>query len=248
MNPTTEEWLAPPSGLRLGVDEAHVWRAYLNESEAMLSNARALLSDDERERADRFHFKKDRDRFIVARAALRDILSRYLHVAAAEIKFCYNKYGKPALRDEFGGEGLSFNLAHSNEIALYVIAQAKWVGIDVEHVRELDDFESIAEQFFSKDEVSAFKNIAGNLRATAFFNYWTHKEAYVKAQGEGLSRPLDSFTISFVEGQRATILDMDDEFHESSKWSLFSLSPGTGYVGALIVEGSISRLKFWQWQ
>ena len=246
MNLTAEEWLAPPGGLRLGADEVHVWRAHLNQSEAVLSKARPLLSGDERERANRFHFRKDRERFIVARAALRDILSRYLRVAAGEIKFRYNEYGKPALGG--AGGGLSFNLAHSNEIALYAVAQSKAVGIDVEHVRELDDLDGIAEHFFSEVEASAVRNLAGDLRPAAFFGYWTHKEAYIKAEGCGLARPLSGFTISFVEGQEAAVLNTSGDPREGSKWSLLSLWPAPGYVGALAVERAVSRLSCWQWQ
>jgi 4'-phosphopantetheinyl transferase len=246
MKLAAEEWLIPPGGLRLGADEVHVWRARLNQSEAVLAKARPLLSDDERERVNRFHFKKDRDRFIVARAALRDVLGRYLRVAAGEIKFRYDDYGKPALGGARGGP--SFNLAYSNEIALCAVAQSKSVGVDVEHVRALDDWEAIAEHFFSGEEAGALRNLAGDLRPAAFFDYWTHKEAYVKAEGCGLSRPPGGFTISFVEGREAAVLDKDGGHRESSKWSLFGLSPAPGYVGALAVERHVSRLSRWQWR
>src|SRR5689334_15965664 len=106
---TDEGWPAPPRSLRLEAGEIHVWCASLSWSKSVLSSARELLSNDERERADRFRFKIDRDRYTVAHAALRDILGRYyLQTPAREISFSYGSHGKPALSGAAKNYGLNF--------------------------------------------------------------------------------------------------------------------------------------------
>jgi 4'-phosphopantetheinyl transferase len=242
-----EGWLVSPSRPRLAVGEVHVWRATLRQGESMLSESSALLSDDERERARRFHFQEDRDRYVAARAALRDILSRYLQTPPAAIKFRYSPHGKPALSDPHASDGLSFNLSHSHEVALYAVAGSRAVGIDVERVREGNEVEDIARHFFSPEEVSALNGLPGGRRASGFFDCWTRKEAYIKARGEGLSRPLNSFTVSFVEGEAATIVQTGADDGKGAEWSLFGLTPGADYAGALVVEGCVTRLSRWQW-
>ena len=242
-----EGWLTPPRRPTLATGEVHVWRATLKQNESMLLASLSLLSGDERERAGKFHFQKDRNHYVAARATLRDILSRYLHTPAAAVKFRYSRHGKPALEAPYASDGLSFNLAHSHEIALYVVAGARAVGIDVERVREVNDVEGIAGRFFSTEEVRALNDLPVSRRAAGFFDCWTRKEAYVKARGEGLSRSLSSFTVSFAEGEAATILPPDTGDGEGTEWSVVGLKLGTGYAGALVVEGCVSRLNCWQW-
>src|SRR2546423_3305318 len=150
MNQTTRIWLSPPKRLSLEGDEIHVWRAYLNQTQPRLSELWTWLSADERERAKRFHFRRDCDRYVAAHGVLRDILSRYLRTTPDQIRFFYGEHGKPALSDEAGKARLTFNLSHSREIALYAIAKSHAVGVDIEFVRE--DYSAdaeIAERFFS---------------------------------------------------------------------------------------------------
>jgi hypothetical protein len=95
-----------------------------------------ILSDDERSRADKFYFNRDRRRFIVARAGLRIILGRYLGIEPEQLRFHYNRYGKPSLSGHSGEDELRFNVSHSRDLALHAITREGNVGIDVEHLRE----------------------------------------------------------------------------------------------------------------
>ena len=104
-------WLPSPPDLRPGRDEVHVWRAALDRDDPEVERLWAALTPDERERAQRFHFDRDRRRFVVARGVLREILGRRLALAPAMIRFAYNEYGKPSLREDAGG--LRFNASHS---------------------------------------------------------------------------------------------------------------------------------------
>ena len=224
-----------------------MWQAGLDLAPGRVEDLRCALTADERERAQRFHFDRDRDRFIVAHGVLRDILGRYLGLGPGELRFRYSPYGKPALARKLDGEGIRFNLAHSDGLALYAVARGREVGIDVEYVREDLAHERIAEAFFSPQEVGVLRSIPRDRRKEAFFNCWTRKEAYVKARGEGLSLPLDQFEVSLAPGDPAALVSTCGDPQEASLWSLQEISPGPGYVAALAVEGRSWQLRCWQW-
>lgn len=240
-----EGWNPPPAVTALGEGEVHVWRASLKGDAPAVEAFRKILDADERGRADRFHFERDRVRFVIARGVLRSILARYLRRAPGEIRFTYSAYGKPALAVAEGG--LSFNVSHSNEVALYAFARGREVGVDVEFVREDCAGMEIAGRFFSAREVDALRRLPAALHTHAFFNCWTRKEAYIKARGEGLSHPLDKFAVSLAPGEPAALLSTERDPSEVSRWSLHELRPGPGYVAALALQGKPSRISLWRW-
>lgn len=218
-------------------NEVHVWRAELNQEASIVRACYEILQPEEQQRADKFHFPRDREHFVVARAVLRQILGGYLSSAPEQIRFTYNQYGKPALAGLGGDDSLCFNVSHSKGIALYAIARGRRVGLDIEHVREDFDALTLAERFFSPAEVAALRELLPEQQIGAFFNCWTRKEAYIKALGEGLSHPLAGFSVSLAPGEPAALLSTDDDAQEASRWSLVELSPGDGYVAALACEG-----------
>lgn len=241
-------WNAPPDELRLDRREVHVWRARLDQPATAIHAFQSTLTPDEQQRANSFHFARDRNHFIVGRGVLRELLGRYLLVNPSELRFTYNRYGKPALDRKLHGEGLKFNLAHSGGLALYAFTRDGEVGIDVEQLREDLGGEEIARQFFSTEEVKALTALPEHLRTEGFFNCWTRKEAYIKAQGEGLSLSLQSFDVTLTPGEAALLLATRDDPHEASRWSMRALSPGAGYAAALVLEGAGDyRVECWQW-
>lgn len=206
------------------------------------------LDGNERVRAERFYFRRDRNHFIVAHGLLRLILSRYLNIEPSDLRFCYSPYGKPMLAKEFDGDRLRFNLSHSHGLALYAVTRARELGIDIERIRPDLTYEQLAERFFSPREVAALRAVPTSRRLGAFFSCWTRKEAYIKARGEGLSFPLDHFDVSLAPGEPATLLSTIGDPLETRRWSLRELDLAPGYAAALAVEGHDWRLKFWQWQ
>lgn len=225
----------------------HVWRISLDQPSSLRDGLQRSLSADERERADRFVFAKDRERFVVARAALRDILSRYLHVAAGDIQFEYSEFGKPGLA-RLHQSNLQFNLSHSNGVALLALTLTRRLGIDVEFLRPVNDFEQIARRFFSANESATLFRLPAAQQPLAFFTCWTRKEAYIKAIGEGLSHPLEHFDVSLAPDQPAALLATRPDPAEAARWSLHGLTAGAGYVAALAAEGRDHQLSCWQWQ
>jgi 4'-phosphopantetheinyl transferase len=237
----------PPERLILGSNAVHVWRVSLNQSPSQTALFRNNLDDDERSRADRFYFSRDRERFIVARGVLRAILGRYSNRAPESLSFSYSAHGKPALVPESDADAIRFNLSHSHGMALYAVSRGREVGVDLEFIRGDLEAEQIAERFFSHSEIETLRALPPNLRKYAFFLCWTRKEAYIKARGEGLSLALDQFDVSLTPGEPAALLSTRSDSDEALRWSLRNLNPAPGYTAALAVKGRDWTLSCWQW-
>jgi 4'-phosphopantetheinyl transferase len=235
-------WSSAAHPAALPDNELHVWRASLDCEPSIVRDMEATLSGDEIARAARFHFRRDRDRFVAGRNILRALLGAYLNKPPASLNFSYGPRGKPALQIEDLGANTKFNLSHSQGLAVYAFALDREVGIDVELVRpEFAGFE-IADRFFSPREVAALRALPQDLQAEGFFNCWTRKEAYVKARGEGLQIPLESFSVSLTPSEPPRL-----ESSDGSRWSLHSFEPGPRYVAALVAEASDWQLRQWNW-
>ena len=155
--PFDPPWFPPPEHLSLGSGAVHVWRASLDLSPSQIERFRGTLDDDERSRADRFYFSRDRERFIVARGVLRALLGRYLNRAPESLSFSYSTHGKPALVSESGADAIRFNLSHSHGTALYAVTCGREIGVDLEFIRCDLEAEQIAERFFSHSEIVALR-------------------------------------------------------------------------------------------
>lgn len=240
-NSECSSWVPGPDQLELNDGEIHIWRAHLNCVKFVLSQLEATLGPDERIRADRFHFERDRNAFVAARGILRQLLGRYLGRLPADIQFDYGPQGKPSLRLQ-SKPSIQFNLSHSHGLALLAFATNCPLGVDVELVRSDFATDDIARRFFSPLEVEEWHVLPDSLRVEGFFLCWTRKEAYVKAKGQGLQIPLDSFHVSLTPGQPEELRSED-----GLQWSLHSLRPGPGYVGALVGKCAGPRLRCWDW-
>ncbi len=245
---TVEGWAKPPSVPELLPGVVHVWRALLVQKDPVLARLEQLLSREERERASRFHFEKDRRSFVVARGVLRDILSRYLVRAAGSLVFEYTEYGKPYIAPEVNENGICFNLSHSGEFALYAITLKTRVGIDVERIRP--DFAGldIAERYFSQTERAALSRLKNDAQTRAFFDCWARKEAFMKADGRGLSLGLDQFDVSLSPGAPARLLRAKWDAEIEEKWCMHALDVHAGYAAALAAECPACNIEQWRWE
>ncbi|MGC1676245.1 MAG: 4'-phosphopantetheinyl transferase superfamily protein [Candidatus Binataceae bacterium] len=239
-------WGVPPAKLNIDSSDVHVWRATLDEPPAPIDCYLHTLAADERTRAERFYFRRDGQRFIIAHGVLRAILSLYLNESPKRISFCNGSHGKPALFPESGGDSIRFNMSHSHGMALYAVARSREVGVDIEFVRGDLEAEQIAERFFSRREIAELRALPAALRRNAFFLCWTRKEAYIKAKGEGLSLPLDQFDVSLTPGEPAALLNTRPDSGETLRWSLQELTPDPGYAAALAAGGHGWSLSCWQ--
>jgi 4'-phosphopantetheinyl transferase len=228
-------------------DSVHVWIADLAGYIPSANEFLLTLSPDEQVRADRFVFELHRGRFIACRGILRDILGHYTGVAPKLLRFDYNTYGKPELASDPGRGQVKFNISHSAGLAAFAITSGRRIGIDIEHVRPLDDLHSITKRFFSASEQEALANLAPEESTRGFFSCWTRKEAFIKAKGMGLSIPLDSFDVSVHPDEPPRLLRDSGDPGETEKWSMAALRPSDDYVGALAVEGAGWQLAVSRW-
>jgi 4'-phosphopantetheinyl transferase len=223
-------------------DRIHVWRAGLAVEDSALAPLRALLDDYEQTRADRFKFDRHRRRFVVGRAVLRRLLGLYLDADPAGFEFEYSGHGKPSLP---GGE-IAFNMSNSHELALFAFTLARRVGVDVEHLRPMPDALKLAARFFAAAETDALRAAPADQTERVFFRTWTRKEAVLKASGEGLARPLNSFDVSRAAGPLDVAVP--DGHGALTHWRLFDLSPGADYCGALAADGPPFAIDLFQYQ
>jgi 4'-phosphopantetheinyl transferase len=241
-------WSRPPKTLLLEDNEVHVWRASLELPAPRVQALQHDLSEEELERAERFHFQRHQSHFIAARGLLRTILGRYLKTEPRRLRFRYGPKGKPELVGGTSRRALRFNVSHSHDLALYAITHGREIGVDVERIRPDVAGEKIAERFFCPQEAAALRQLPDGVRQTAFYTCWTRKEAYLKAIGEGITLRLDQFEVSVVPGEPAVLLSIHGDPKEASYWSLKELDPEPGYVGALAVKGHDWDLRCWQWE
>jgi 4'-phosphopantetheinyl transferase len=235
-------WLPAGAGLRLGSNEVHVWRASLDVNSAVRERLSAFLSNAEQERVARFAFARDRNRFAVARAILRQLLGGYLGEPPQNLVLETLAHGKPILTPTARVPKLRFNLSHSHEFALFAFCLDHELGIDIEKIKPQVASEVIESHYFSPKERAELETLPQDLRPLGFFLCWTRKEAYVKARGEGLKVPLESFSVSLTPGKPVVLQSSDKE-----RWSLYSLDPTAGFAGALAAEGRGHRLHLWDW-
>jgi 4'-phosphopantetheinyl transferase len=225
-----------------------VWAAWLNLPRTSLMKCELMLSADERERAGRFVFDRDRQSYMVARGILRQLIGRYVGLPPEMLNFAYNKQGKPFLNAECGGEWLNFNLAHSNQLALYAFCSGGVVGVDVECMRDVVDMKQVAASTFSTAENIAWQKVPMSQRSEAFFNCWTRKEAFIKAVGLGLSYPLGDFDVTLHPDKTPQFLRIEGE--TVCQWGLVDLRPADGFIGAVAapLPAFEVQLRWWDKQ
>ena len=154
---------------------------------------RALLSQDEHERMARFVFDRDRRAFLITRALVRTMLSRYAPVTPAQWRFITNVHGRPEILERpAGAPDLRFNISHTDGLIACAVTIGREVGVDVEHINRLLTHD-VAGRFFAPDEVADLRRLPDDEQRRVFFDYWTLKEAYIKARGFGLALPLGDF-------------------------------------------------------
>ncbi len=232
--------------LALPEDEVQLWRVDLEAVGSDESRWQKVLSSDETIRASRFHFARDRQRFVAARALLRIILSAYLATDPNQLRFSYSKKEKPCLGPAHADSGVTFNVSHSGGIALLAFSRRRDIGVDVEQVRSDFDLEAIARRFFSAVEQKQLDAAPAEEKPEAFFRCWTRKEAYIKATGDGLSLPLSQFDVSLATKEETNaLLATRPDASEAGHWRLQEVPAGSGYVAALCVRGQDWKLTGW---
>ena len=216
----------------------HVWTAVLSAAAPRVPHLRAMLSGAELARADRYALERDRIQFAVARGLLRQLLGAYAGHPPPEVAIVEGPAGKPQ-----ADLGLKFNLSHSGDLVAFAVASDREVGIDVERIDPDVDVLGLAGRFFSPGEIAALRVLPGEECMVGFFRCWTRKEAFLKAIGLGLSRPLHDFDVSLEAGALSALRWVGWDPAEASRWQVRDLDVGEAYAAALAVEGGASNIQ-----
>jgi len=238
-----ERWEPAPAVVDLRPDGVDLWKGSLDAAPDALAAFRDTLSEDERARADRFAFPRERERFTASRGLLREVLARYAGATPASLEITADDLGKPRLGGRCGEGRLRFNVSHSADLWLSAVALHREVGVDVEAIRADRTHDRIARRFFSPGEVAALDALPESDRVLAFHACWTRKEAWLKARGFGLTLPLDSFDVTLRPGEEARLLATRLDPADAVRWRLVSLDPAEGFTAALAVGGDPGPIR-----
>jgi 4'-phosphopantetheinyl transferase len=198
--------------------QPEIFMSRLRVAPGVVAACAAVLSEAERQRARRFRIDRDRRRFIVTRARLREILAAKLGVDAKDIELSTGENGKPHLAGRFAASTLRFNVSHCEDIAVFAFCEGAEVGVDIEAVRPMKDVDEIAARVFAPHEVESLRALEGERRIHGFFACWTRKEAFIKAVGDGFSYTPDAV--------------------DTSRCRIETFSPAPGFIGAVVTQHS----------
>lgn len=233
--------------MHLTQDIVHVWLAPLVQEPLAIGRHHAALSADEQVQAAKFYFDRDRNRYIVAHGILHILLGQYLACDPRVLRFRVNPYGKPSLDLSPAEHTLRFNLSHSHEMALLAFVYEREIGVDIEYMRNITDYDQLARVSFSPNERQVLGTLSGSDKRQGFYNCWTRKEAYIKARGMGLSLPLALFDVSLLPGEPARLLASREDGREVERWHMRDLAPEADYAGALCIEGMGWDVCYYRW-
>ncbi len=238
-------WQSSPKQFELKTKEAHIWSVDKSDHKDKIDQYWELLTDQEKQKAEKFRFYKDRSCYIIARGTLRNLLGAYTSQDPKEITIDYGFHGKPSHKSK---SNIQFNISHSEESIVLGFIKDYDIGVDVEKVKDGIEIENIARSFFSEEEVHALLELKKEDHLQAFYNCWTRKEAFIKAEGSGLSFPLNKFVVSLDSTKEARLIETKWDQEERLKWTLTSFELKDDYIGAIAIKGSVAATNFWSLQ
>lgn len=226
----------------LSLGELHIWQVTSQPTHPLLEQFKSALSEDDLAKVPFFEFEKVRDSYIISQGALRILLSGYLEISSNLLKIGRRRKGKPYSIDD---PGLYFNISNSDKLAVFAFSRDGEVGIDIEKVRPLPDLDDMIKMNFTDSEIR-FINTKPEEKISRFFRFWTVKESYLKAIGEGMRLPPDSLEFS-IEKNRIRQLSIKGVF-EQEDWNFKEFSPAMDYVGAITYGRDKAKIRLMEFK
>ncbi len=225
--------------IALPSDEAHLW-ILEDEPERIGAELLAIydgwMLPEERARRDRYYFEKNKREYLLTRALVRSTLSRYVPVAPGEWTFTKNEYGRPAIAGP-SGAWLRFNLSNTAGMVVCLVAREREVGVDVENMERSGETIGVADRFFAPTEVAELRSLPASAQRRRFFDYWTLKEAYIKARGMGLAIPLEQFAFSLGGQGREITISFDPRLDDvPSTWQFLQHRASARHMVSLAIR------------
>lgn len=225
--------------VKLADNELHIWLVDLDAVDpGLLPGYRDLMSDDEIERNQRYRFETGKLTDCVTRALVRTTLSRYADIDPAEWQFVKGEHGKPEISSPRAAPPLRFNLSHTRRFIACAVGLNMDLGIDIESTNRNNDVLNIADRYFSCREVDDLFQLAESRQYDRFFDYWTLKEAFMKARGEGLSLGLGNFSFT-IPTDAAIAISFSAQLEDNpADWQFALMNPAPHHRMAYAVRQS----------
>ena len=225
--------------LHLHPDRIELWLAFCDEiaDEGLLADYRRLLVEEERQKEARFHFARDRRRYLITRALVRTVLSQYAAVAPQDWRFVEDAYGRPQIvNEDSAARRISFNISHTRTMVVLGVTTGRALGVDTEDVHARDAGLEIAEHYFAAEEVRQLQATSPESQQTRFFEYWTFKESYIKARGLGLSLPLAQFAFDLSQPRGVRIGFHSPLLDDPERWMFWLWRARADHYVAICAE------------
>ncbi len=218
--------------LTLDDNEVHIWRTDISQVPPELLTAYIqLMSEQELERNGRYRFEHSRTADAITRALAKTVLSRYADIEPSQWSFVKGEHGKPEISNP--GIKLRFNLSHTSKMVACVVSGGCDVGLDIEDIERNNDVLEIADRFFSKPELSELFSLPSIQQEDRFFDYWTLKEAYMKADGQGISLGLGNFSFAITDAKTISVSFSDKIQQDPACWYFQLFYPASDHRMAL---------------
>lgn len=237
-----------PPGYCIRRDAVHVWLTRVDWPEECKQALAEYLSPDERARAVRFHHRVDSDRHVISRALTRLLLGQLSGARPCNVPITYGEFGKPRIAEGQNQHCLQFNISHSGHLILIGIAVDREIGVDVEQMHEHVEIDVIAGRLFSLEEQAGMSIAPPGEKREAFFRCWTRKEAFLKAQGSGLSLPLGRFDVSGAPGEPVIVRTIRPHRTVTRRWIVRDLEVGAGHKAAVAFEAPDCEVNAMEWR
>ena len=217
---------------------AHLWHVACDQVQdpELLAAYHRLMSPDEAAQQARFVFPEDRRQYLLTRALVRSVLSRYAPVAPGDWQFARSAHGRPEIVGPERAPRLRFNLSNTRSLIACLVAREREVGVDVEDLDRAGETVALAERFFSPAEAAALRALPPAEQRTRFLQLWTLKEAYIKARGLGLSLPLDAFSIQLDDPAEIGISFDHRIADQPAEWQFSLLRPSPRHLLATAIH------------
>lgn len=237
---TEERWT-------LDTNTVYLWLIDINQEIETIDQLSLLLSKAEMDRANRFVFEKDKQRYIITHSILRLVLSKIISIEPLSIQFTSKKRDKPYLNHP-EHQDVHFNLSHSGRYIIIALALKTELGIDIEFINPALDRDQMVQSFCSKQEIETYQQLPADIKRKAFYTCWSRKEAFIKAIGEGLYFPLGDFSAS-IDPREKPELTFHAQVPFHTNWTILDIPlEDKDYVSALVFEGSGRHIQFNHWR
>jgi len=236
-------WQKTPDTLNLYKDHIDVWLCDLKQLSGNINNFYSILSEDERDRADKLKVDDKKQQYIITRGTLRQRLGLLTNIEPEYFVFEHLEHGKPVLVNDARYADIKFNVSHSHDLALIAISQKQNIGIDIEKINHESNHQALMTRFFSKSEQAEFQTIQEKNMAKAFCACWTRKEAFIKAIGSGVSYGLDKFDVTVDPQNQTPEINLHNPSDET--WSAFNLPINDEYMACLVSDRNRFSVRCW---